>query len=133
MPQHAIYKVLENIFPKSAKSDWEKIAAQEIHKKKPVEYLSWSGKDKILFLPYYDAQDVAHLPFPNAFTLPAAGHDTSARRIWSNLPSVKVSDEVTANTSALDHLLFGADGVLFDCEGFRDPDFSKLLRPYRSF
>src|SRR5688500_10702006 len=109
MPEQSIHKVLENFFSKSVKSDWEKIATQEVEKKNPSESLSWSGKDRILFLPYYDAEDVAHLPFPDAFDLPAAVDHPAGPRAWANLPPVTVHDEVTANLSALNHLSFGAD------------------------
>lgn len=127
MPERSFHKALENFFSKSLKSDWEKIAMQEIEKKNPFENLSWSGKDKILFLPYYDAEDVAHLPVTNALNLPAAVDDPAGPRAWSNLPVVTVYDEVTANLSALDHLSFGADGVLFDLENIRHPDLLHLL------
>jgi methylmalonyl-CoA mutase len=126
MPDNSIHKVLKKFFPQSVKTDWEKIATQEIQKKNPFETLSWSGKDKILYLPYYDAEDVAHLPSPGLFHLPAA--DRSAiPRAWSNMPAVSVSDEVTANLSALNHLSLGADGILFDFRKIGHPDFSQLL------
>ncbi|MEX1241280.1 MAG: methylmalonyl-CoA mutase family protein [Cyclobacteriaceae bacterium] len=108
--------------------DWEKIAMQEIQKKNPSENLSWSGKDKILFLPYYDAEDVARIPFPNVFDLPAAIDDPAGPRLWSNLPAITVSDEPPANLSALNHLSLGGDGVLFDFQNIRHPDFSRLLQ-----
>jgi len=132
MSERAIDKVLEIYFSKSARQDWEKTAAQEIQEKNPFEKLSWRGKDRIFYLPYFDAQDVADLQYLDSFKLPAAAQHPSGPRLWSNLPAVLVSNEGTANISALNHLSLGADGVLFDLRNFQQPDLPALLQNVQS-
>jgi methylmalonyl-CoA mutase len=128
MPDKSFDKVLENFFSKSDKSDWKKIAMQETHGKDPFEILSWRGKDEILFLPYYDPQDVANLHLLNGFQIPAAENTSSEKRSWLNLPAVKASDVVKANALALSHLAFGAPGVLFDLRNLHHIDFNQLMQ-----
>ena len=127
MSKDSFHSVLENLFIKSAKEDWEKIAADEIKKENPLESLRWRGKDEIFFLPYYDAGDSAQQQFPNRFVPPAGVNASSSKRAWANLPAVAVSNEMTANESALRHLAAGADGVFFDLRNLRRPDFQRLL------
>lgn len=131
MSEQGIHKVLKNFFSKSGKEVWEKTAAQEIGEKSPLEKLSWRGKDKIFYLPYYDAEDVAHLRYLEGFRLPAADHPFGPRR-WANLPAVIVRDDASANASALTHLSFGADGILFLLENIQQVDFSRLLHRFPS-
>lgn len=126
-PDQSIHKELQNYFSKSDKDDWAKIAMQELGGKNPFEFLSWRGKDEILFLPYYDAGDVAHLHSINAIQTPAVANDQQPAHTWANLPAVSVNDEVTANTLALHHLTSGADGILFDLQAFPSPDLNVML------
>ena len=128
MPDKSFDKVLENFFSKSDKSDWKKIAMQETQGKDPFEILSWRGKDEILFLPYYDAEDVANLHFLNGFQIPAAKNTSSEKRSWLSLPAVKASDVVKANALALSHLAFGAPGVLLDLRNLHHTDFNQLMQ-----
>jgi len=131
MSEQGIHKALENFFSKSGKGEWEKTAVQEIREKSPLEKLSWRGKDKIIYLPYFDAEDVAPLHYLEGFRLPAADHPSEPRR-WINLPAVIVADEVSSNNSALSHLSAGADGVLFRLENIQHVDFSRLLHQFPS-
>lgn len=124
MKTESIESELEKYFPKSVTADWEKIATLELGGKNPFENLSWRGKDDILFLPYYDSSKDADLLFLKDFQLPAAS--ISSPKIWYNLPAVKQINSGDANASALDHLMKGADGVLFDLRGAADPDLNKL-------
>ncbi|MEX2230694.1 MAG: methylmalonyl-CoA mutase family protein [Cyclobacteriaceae bacterium] len=128
MPDKSIERLLEIFFSKSTKSDWKKIAIQETQGKDPYEILSWRGKDKILFLPYYDAQDVANLQFLNGFLIPAAKNTSSEQRAWENLPTVNEKDEAKANDLVLKHLSLGAQGALIDLRNVPNIDFSRLLQ-----
>lgn len=113
MAQQTIDRIIEEFFPKSNKHDWEKIATRETQKKNPLESLAWHGKDNILFLPYYDQDDIdrADSFTTSQNTSPLQGHNS---RTWINLPLIGHADERTANARALEHLSAGADGVLFD-------------------
>lgn len=111
MEGHSIERELQNFFSTSSSEDWKKIAMQETDGKDPFEILSWRGKDEILFLPYYDAEKVAELHFLNAFHSAAATNHEA--RTWLNLPSINVVEAEAANKLALEHLMYGADGVLF--------------------
>lgn len=118
-----IQKVLPDFFAPSSKKDWEKIATQETQEKNLFEILSWRGNDGILFLPYYDSEDLAHLDYLKAFQMPAAGP-----RTWTNLPPIQTSNEITANALALNHLSFGVDGILFDVRNQLNVNCTRLLR-----
>jgi methylmalonyl-CoA mutase len=118
-----IQKVLPDFFSPSSKKDWEKTATQEMQGKNPFEILSWRGNDGILFLPYYDSEDLAHLDFLKGFQMPAADPHR-----WTNLPPIQTSNDITANTLALNHLSFGVDGILFDVRKQHNVNCTRLLR-----
>ncbi|HEX8041730.1 MAG TPA: methylmalonyl-CoA mutase family protein [Chryseosolibacter sp.] len=124
MEDKSFDKILQEFFPKSSKKDWVKMAALETQKKNPIETLSWHGKDDILFLPYYDPENLAGLDHLKAF------HRSSdpSPRPWKNLPAVHVSNERTANHNSLNHLALGADGVLFDLTPSAQTDLHALLQ-----
>ena len=129
MSDKSIDKVLEDFFPKSRKIDWKKIATLEINGKDPFQFLSWRGKDDILFLPYYDAEDVANLDFLSRFQIPSAKNSFSGAgaRSWVNLPAIGINDEKAANKISLNHLSQGADGVLFDLRQHPDVNLNHLM------
>lgn len=114
MSDKSIDKVLKEYFSQSGKNDWEKIATLEVAGKDPFEFLSWHGKDDILYLPYYDAEDVGNSDILSRFQIPAAKNSFSGARSWVNLPPIIVNDEETANANSLNQLSNGADGVMFD-------------------
>ncbi len=123
MPEKSVDKILQQFFPKTTKKDWEKIAMQETQKKNPFETLSWRGKDDILFLPYYDQEDLAGLDSSTIFR-----KDKDATRSWINLPAVAVTDEKTANAISLNHLSLGAEGIFFDVSSLAQADLALLLQ-----
>lgn len=125
MRDNFIQNVLPNFFSPSTKKDWEKIATLETQGKNPFETLSWYGKDGILFLPYYDSEDIASLGFLQHFQTPAA--DGVPSRTWTNLPPISTSNAAHANAMALNHLSFGVDGVLFDVRSQHNIECSRLL------
>jgi methylmalonyl-CoA mutase len=127
MPDTSIERLLKIFFSKSTKSDWKKMAMQEMQGKDPYEILSWRGKDKILFLPYYNAEDIANLHFLNGFQIPAAKNTSSNQRAWLNLPAINEKDDAKANDLMLKHLSLGASGVLMDLREIPNPDFNRLL------
>jgi methylmalonyl-CoA mutase len=127
MSDKSIDKVLQECFPKSRKGDWKNIATREIDGRDPHKVLSWRGKDEILFLPYYDDQDVANLDFLSKFQIPPSVNAFSGARFWVNLPSVQVKDEKTGNKQSLEHLSNGAEGVLFTLEQSSDVKLHELM------
>jgi methylmalonyl-CoA mutase len=128
MPQRSIERVLENFFKTSTRSDWKNIAKQETGGKDPFEILSWRGKDGVLFLPYYDAEDVAERHFIEAFRTLALRSMHSGPRSWINLPAVTALESEKANSVALEHLSGGADGIFFEMNNAESADLDVLLK-----
>ncbi len=118
-------KELRKFFSGSSQEDWKKMAIQETGEKEPFEFLSWQGKDGIRFLPYYDSIKDAQRRFLRSST--GATAPDSHTCIFRNVPRIKVSTERMANALALDHLMSGADGVLFDVRAIGDPDVKALI------
>jgi methylmalonyl-CoA mutase len=127
MAEQSIDKILDSFFPKLNKQDWEKIASQETRKKNPLETLSWYGKDNILFLPYYDEEDVTRLPLAGRADV-ASSQQRHKKRTWINLPVVTLPDERAANERSLNHLSHGCDGVMFDVMTASQVDLRQLMR-----
>ena len=126
MSEKTIQTLLKTAFPKSDKVEWAKAAAGEIKKENPLESLSWATDDGISLLPIYDKKDISELKYLNAFSLPPSPHGYQGVRSWINLPCVTVLDEGTANTTALEHLANGADGILFNIQ-INSLNITKLL------
>jgi methylmalonyl-CoA mutase len=126
MPDNSVKSVLENLFSKSDKSDWEKIATHETRGKDPLKSFSWHGKDEINFLPYYDAQDVADLQYLKQFLLPAA--ESGARRTWLNVSPVSCVNETKANALVLQLLAQGSEGICFYSGKSTDVNLDALLK-----
>ncbi len=132
MTQQSIDRIVQEFFPKSRKGDWEKAATLEMQKKNPLESLAWRGKDNILFLPYYNEVDAAHLESSANFQNHHSAQESHSRT-WINLPSVFSPDAHTANAHAdINRLL--ADIQLQHCfAAFRiasDPDFLQTISDY---
>lgn len=129
MAESSIEGLLQKFFPGPSRSDWKEMATQETGGKDPYKSLSWRGKDDILFLPYYDAHDVATLPSTMQSVVSRASKVSfPEERLWHNLPAVLSGNAVNANASALEHLTCGADGVLFDLQNFNLSDLNFLLK-----
>lgn len=122
MERHSFDAELEKFFSQSSSEEWKKIAVYETGGKDPFDFLSWQGKDGISFRPYYDAAMEAGHRFPQLRERAVA-----KKHSWRNLPHVSVSSKQTANRMALDHLMNGADGVLFDTRGVDDADVKALI------
>lgn len=128
MPQKPIRKLLEEIFPKSDKDLWKKMASAEMDGKDPFIDLLWNGPDKLTFAPYYDKKDIDALILSDKFVLPPATASFLGNRTWFNLPRVAVKDNKLANKIALDHLANGADGILFDFQNEKAELSENLLQ-----
>jgi methylmalonyl-CoA mutase len=128
MPEDSIERILKNFFSHSTLSDWKKMAMEETKGNDPFQMLSWCGKDEILFLPYYDAQDVANLGFLDKVQAPASQNTFSGRKRWINVPQISTADQGSANALALEHLSFGADGIFFDIPKGQSIDLHSLLQ-----
>lgn len=130
MLERTLQQVLEKSFSSSRKEDWIKIATQEIHGKNPLESLAWHGKDQILYLPYYDAQDAADEP---EFSV-ALGSAKEFRH-WANLPLVKIADDL-ADIAAEAYTGGVLDGLCVDLRGAAAAQLNQLpdhlAPPYRT-
>jgi len=120
MEEDSIQKQLQFFFPKPTREDWKKIAVQETNGKDPFELLSWRGKDEINFLPYYDAQDAARNQH-------AGHHERPAANRWLNIPTITVSNEIQANSLALEQNTHGADGAFFNLNQQAFTDVGQLI------
>jgi hypothetical protein len=127
MAEKSILALLRETFPATSKEDWKRTAGQEIDGQDPLKILAWKNPDQVTFLPYYDQEDVSalhdrkgspHLPSPSPHSAPGG---------WASLPPVVVTNAVTANAIALEHLNKGADGVLFDLSANEAHSIQELL------
>lgn len=109
MNKNSIEAEMKRFFQASTLKDWMESAVKETGGGDPFDKLAWRGKDGITFLPYYDSSSESSLQFVSRFQR-AAG---SARQ-WLNIPSVDAKDIREANKLAHEHLMHGADGVMFD-------------------
>ena len=125
MEADSIDSELRNFFSKSSLDDWRKVALQETKGKDPFESLSWRGKDGILYLPYYDAAKDNELYSLQRFHSPAA--IAPKRSSLINLPLINIGNEPICNAQALQHLMNGADGVLFDMRQSPNADIKVLI------
>lgn len=125
MEETNFQRLLRQSFPASTREDWERVAASELNGNEPFKHLAWKDDDDIELLPYYDAGDASAFSYLDRFILPAEKDSFSAGRAWFNLPGEFVTEELSANASALEHLANGADGIHFHID--KDTDLLKLL------
>lgn len=123
-----IVELLRETFSASLLEDWKHAAGQEIEGQNPLTNLSWKNADELTFLPYYDESDVATLNFLGSFRLKSQKGPYSSPRHWFSLSPVIVTNAVTANAQALDHLQHGADGILFEWPAETSVDLQTLLQ-----
>lgn len=109
-------------FAAAAKKDWLGAAQRELQGEDPLQKLA-HREGNILLAPYYDDSD---LPDTHLFTLPPSKNQWSEPRFWSNCPKVVVDNARDANLVSLDHLQFGADGILFEINSDQ-PEIETLL------
>lgn len=128
MSENIIQKLLERSFSRSDKDAWKQIAVSELNGHEHFNKLIWNDNDGIKFLPYYSSDDISQLSYLENFNQPPLKNSFLGNRIWSNLPAVTVDDESLANKKVLDHLINGADGILFDLTKNNNPDLKLLLQ-----
>src|SRR5689334_848121 len=115
MPEKSILEELQATFPKKGKSDWISIASTEVNDSDPLGKLKWEA-NRLSFLPYYDQSDVETLAYLKKFQLQPDDHSFLGQRAWYNLAPVAVGDEKTANKASHNHVMHGADGILFQLQ-----------------
>jgi methylmalonyl-CoA mutase len=125
MAENPIHSSLRESFPKPTKELWRQTASKEIEEKNPFDFLLWKGGDGINFFPYYDRQDSIQLKYLKRFHHTVGEDSFFGPNKWLNVPRLTVNDEIQTNTTTLEHLSNGADGVLFVLTS--NPDLSKLL------
>jgi methylmalonyl-CoA mutase len=122
MPEPSIHDILFDSFPASGKEDWLRRASLELPDKNPVENLIWQN-DGLKFYPYYVKADLKEIENAKNFNTPSYG-----KAGWLNTPEIAVIHEQSANEKALEYLMGGADGILFDVSDLRDFDIDGLLK-----
>lgn len=120
MPENNIHKILRNTFPKSTREIWQQAASKEIDGENPFKKLIWESSDQIKFYPYYDHTDVAHLEYLKQNQLTVGENSFLGPNAWLSIPCITVNENREANKSALEHMINGADGVLFILNGSSD-------------
>lgn len=114
-------------FPHNSKKEWAEAAKQELEGADPFEKLTQRVGD-LKVLPYYDARDASS----TGFVLSPSQNELAEPRAWSNLALISVHNAKAANERALQALLSGADGVIFDLHTQVDPAalLNKIEWPY---
>lgn len=125
MGQKSIQKILKDSFTFSDVESWKKTATSELDGSEPFTKLSWNSPSNLTFLPFYDGTNIKNRSGVD-FLLPSSGDQVYGSRKWTSLPTVVVTDEVTANRLSLKHLTNGADGIFFDFQNPK-PNLEALL------
>ncbi len=99
---------LEN-FPLIEKSAWERLAYKQIGG--DPHTLSWSPESPIQLNAYYDYSDLRSIKYLPDFFENAPTH------FWKIYEEIEVEDEKRTNLKALEALMNGADGIIFDFKG----------------
>lgn len=100
--------------------DWENAAREELKGADPWTKLKYDGPG-FTQLPYYHKNQTPR----DRPLLRASENQHHGARSWFNCPLVVVSDESSANKTALNHLTQGAEGILFELD--TSPNFEALL------
>src|SRR5687768_3045388 len=115
MPEKSFLEKLQASFPAQTKSDWTTTASTELSGKDALEFLQWEVADvKSKFSPYYDERDLQQLAGQHTSELSPAENSFLGSRTWHSVPYVVADDEKNANTISHNHVMRGADGILFD-------------------
>jgi len=126
--ENLIQNLLRQSFPESDKKSWEQVAMTEVDGAEPLEKLKWTDNDGNEFLSYYTREDILHTNYLEKFNRPADSDTFLGNRTWFNMPAVNVTEEVTANKIALEHLAAGADGIVFNLKEKQRPALDALLQ-----
>ena len=113
-------------FPTADKPSWSKAASAEIKGADPDETLKWTTPDGLTFKPYYDKTDTDQLSCLDRYGLNGKSQYASDARHWHNMPEILLTEEATANNTAMDHLSHEAEGIVFNIEK-KHLQFDKLL------
>ncbi|WP_349257895.1 methylmalonyl-CoA mutase [Ohtaekwangia sp.] len=122
MAEKKFRDLLQENFQKNTFEDWQRAASQE-NEGKDISTLYWEAANGLIFKPYYE-----HGSTRTVFSLPPSCIPFANPRYWWNCPPVLVTNAVTANQLALQHLAQGADGILFDTSSTSIIDFNALLQ-----
>ena len=124
MPEPTIHDLLRKTFSTSGKDEWVKAASTERPDKTAVENLLWNF-DGLSFSPYYTKEDLKETEYLDRFHLTSFESPYPA---WFNIPEIKVTNAGDDNQLALDYLLRGADGIIFDLSESKDISIDALLK-----
>ena len=129
MSQHSISDLIKTSFPETSKKDWELVASSELQNRNFEQTLTWNSDNELNFFSYYRLEDIKNFDYLKNFELRPCQTDSISPKRWQNLPqvSVSLSQEKNANSIALNHLLQGADGILFDLRELKQVNLFKLL------
>ena len=127
MAKQDIHEIITSLFSKTTKYEWIRIASSEIQNPDPLEKLSWNISDEVKLFPYYERSDVENFYYLKKFEFLASTESPSPNP-WKNSPKIRVMQEAVANSTALQHLTNGADGLLFDLSTLISVDLNALLK-----
>lgn len=105
-----------SVFPKINKSEWLKLAESQLRGDDPREKLQWKNQADISLEPYYDSSDLEHLSYLEDFFSSVPSHR------WKLYERIKIEDPKEANRSAIQALMGGCDGIIFEFKQTFDED-----------
>ena len=109
-----------SIFPAVSTETWVEEAEKQLKSAEALKAISWESLDIKELKPYYDAADVNALTAQLAFFQHLPAHD------WKLFQRIQIVDERAANKEAINALVGGCDGIIF--ESSQAVDFGVLLK-----
>ncbi len=99
-----------SVFPEVSKKEWEFLAQKQLKGEDANESLKWAPFDGFPMLPYYELSDLQGLESQVSFFKSLPSHQ------WKLYQEVYVKNENEANKKAIDALMGGCDGIIFNID-----------------
>ncbi|MEO9869357.1 methylmalonyl-CoA mutase family protein [Ekhidna sp.] len=97
-----------NVFPKIDRTGWENLAQKQLKGANPLHELSWKNDGGLDLERYYDESDLIELTYLSDFFTDLKPHR------WKLYQRIASEDIKEANREALEALMGGCDGIIFD-------------------
>ena len=109
-----------SIFPTVTKADWNVLAQKQLKGDDPTQFLKWQNDAGIGLEGYFDESDTKTLSYLGEFFNKIPNHT------WKLYQLISVKGEAEANKKALEALMGGCDGLIFDLQ--TSPKWEILLK-----
>ncbi len=107
------------LFPEIHKEKWKELAERQLKGGKPDDELSWKNSADISLSGYYDTSDITNLNHLIFF-------EKLPPHRWKLYEKISVANEANANEDAIEALMGGCDGVIFELGNA--PNWQVLLK-----